>query len=236
MNRLATIFSIMTTTGVLLAAVSGAAWFIAALRHREPAAKSICLAGVMVVVLGFILFLRSYDSSLHQERTQEPEPPTTQSVSPEQPQEPAQGPVLGPEASTQGNTPAEPQEPTEPPQEPGQAASAVNPLLALDVQTRPVMNGFKTERIGTWAYIETTKEFMAGVTDQQLYDFLSELSAEEYNWFNVFFEDGTGLWTISPVFVEYGEADRNEGGSVEYIGEPEDCIFTFSDGHYSTEN
>lgn len=48
------------------------------------------------------------------------------------------------------------------------------------------MNGFKTERIGTWAYIETTKEFMAGVTDQQLYDFLSELSAEEYNWFNVF--------------------------------------------------
>ena len=40
MNRLATIFSIMTTAGVLLAAVSGAAWFIAALRHRETAAKS----------------------------------------------------------------------------------------------------------------------------------------------------------------------------------------------------
>lgn len=236
MNRLATIFSIMTTAGVLLAAVSGAAWFIAALRHRETVAKSICLAGVIVAVLGFILFLRSYDSSLHQERTQEPEPPTTQSVSPEQPQEPAQEPVTATEGSTQGNTLPEPQEPTEAPQEPAQAASEINPLLALEVQTRPVMNGFKTERIGTWAYIETTKEFMAGVTDQQLYDFLSELSAEEYNWFNVFFEDGTGLWTISPVFVEYGEADRNEGGSVEYIGEPEDCIFTFSDGHYSTEN
>lgn len=115
MNRLATIFSIVTTAGVLLTAVSGAAWLIAALRHRETVAKSICLAGVIVAVLGFILFLRSYDSSLHQERTQEPEPPTTQSVSPEQPQEPAQGPVLGPEASTQGNTPAEPQEPTEAP-------------------------------------------------------------------------------------------------------------------------
>lgn len=236
MNRLATIFSIVTTVGVLLAAVSGAAWLIAALRHRETATKALCIAGIIVAVVGFVLFLWSYDSSLHQERTQEPESPTTQSVSPEQLQEPAQGPGLGPEVSTQGNTTTEPQEPTEPPQEPAQAASAVNPLLALDVQSRPVMNGFKTERIGTWAYIETTKEFMAGVTDQQFYDFLSELSAEKYNWFNVFFEDGTGLWTISPVFVEYGEADQDEGGSVEYIGEPEDCIFTFVDGHYSTEN
>lgn len=236
MNRLATIFSIVTAAGVLLTAVSGAAWLIAALRHRETAAKALCIAGIIVAVAGFVLFLRSYDNSLHQERTQEPEPPTTQSVSPEQPQEPAQGPVLGPEASIQGNTPTEPQEPTEAPQEPIQAAGAVNPLLALDVQTRPVMNGFKTERIGTWAYIETTKEFMAGVTDQQLYDYLSELSTLGYNWFNVFFEDGTGLWTISPVLIEYGQADQDEGGSVEYIGDPEDCIFTFADGHYSTEN
>lgn len=98
------------------------------------------------------------------------------------------------------------------------------------------MNGFKTEQIGTWAYIETTKAFMAGVTDQQLHDYLTGLSAEDYNWFNVFFEDGTGLWTISPVFVEYGQADQDEGGSVEYIGDAEDCIFTFADGHYSAKN
>lgn len=236
MNRLATIFSIITTAGILLAAGSGVAWIVAALRHRETVAKALCLAGVIVAVLGFILFLRSYDSSLHQERAQESEPPITQSIPPEQPQEPAQGPVLGQEGSTQGNTLPEPQKPTEAPQEPEQVANAVNPLLALEVHTRPVMNGLKTEQIGTWAYIETTKEFMAGVTGQQLHDYLSELSAEEYNWFNVFFEDGTGLWTFSPVLIEYGQADRDEGGSVEYIGEPEECIFTFSDGQYSTEN
>lgn len=118
MNRLATIFSIMTTAGVLLAAVSGAAWFIAALRHRETAAKSICLAGVIVAVLGFILFLRSYDSSLHQERAQEPEPPITQSVSPEQPQEPAQEPVTATEGSTQGNTFPSRRSPQRPPRSP----------------------------------------------------------------------------------------------------------------------
>ncbi len=65
MNRLATIFSIVTTAGALLAAVSGLVWIIAALRHRETAAKALCIAGIIVAVVGFVLFLRSYDSSLH---------------------------------------------------------------------------------------------------------------------------------------------------------------------------
>lgn len=236
MNRLATIFSIVTTAGVLLAAVSGLVWIIAAIRHRETVAKALCIAGIIVAVVGFILFLRSYDSSLHRARPQEPEVPTTQAAASVQPQEAAQEPVPAPSGSQKGITPTEPQEPAQAAQEPAQAANEANPLLALEVQTRPVMNGFKTERIGTWAYIETTKEFMSSVTDQQLYDYLSELSAGGYNWFNVFFEDGTGLWTISPALIEYGQADRDEGGSVEYVGDPEDCIFTFSDGHYSTEN
>lgn len=220
MNRLATIFSIVTTAGVLLATVSGLVWIIAALRHRETVAKALCIAGIIVAVVGFVLFLRSYDTSLHRAR----------------PQEAAQEPVPAPSGSQKGITPAEPQEPAQAAQEPTPAANEANPLLALEVQTRPVMNGFKTERIGTWAYIETTKEFLSSVTDQQLYDYLSELSAEGYNWLNVFFEDGTGLWTISPALIEYGQADRDEGGSVEYVGDPEDCIFTFSDGQYSTGN
>lgn len=234
MNRLATIFSIVTTAGVLLAAVSGLVWIIAALRHRETAAKALCIAGIIIAVVGFILFLRSYDNSLHRE--QKPEAPTAQAAASVQPQEAAQEPVPAPSGSQKGITPAGPQEPAQAVQEPAQAANEANPLLALEVQTRPVMNGFKTERIGTWAYIETTKGFMSSVTDQQIYDYLSELSAEGYNWFNVFFEDGTGLWTISPALIEYGQADRDEGGSVEYIGEPEDCIFTFSGGQYSTGN
>lgn len=236
MNRLATIFSIVTTVGVLLAAVSGLVWIIAALRHRETAAKAMCIAGIIIAVVGFVLFLRSYDSSLHQVRPQEPEAHTTQAAASVQPQETAQEPVPAPSGSQKGITPAEPQEPAQAAQEPTPAANEANPLLALEVQTRPVMNGFKTERIGTWAYIETTKEFMSSVTDQQLYDYLSELSTEGYNWLNVFFEDGTGLWTISPALIEYGQADRDEGGGVEYIGEPEDCIFTFSGSQYSTGN
>ena len=215
MNRLATIFSIVTTAGALLAAVSGLVWIIAALRHRETAAKALCIAGIIVAVVGFVLFLRSYDSSLHRARPQEPEIPATQTAAQVQPQETAQEPVPAPSGSQKGITPAEPQEPAQAAQEPTPAANEANPLLALEVQTCPVMNGFKTE---------------------QIYDYLSEISTEGYNWFNVFFEDGTGLWTISPALIEYGQADRDEGGSVEYLGDPEDCIFTFSGGQYSTEN
>lgn len=230
MNRLATIFSIVTTIGILLAAISGAAWLVTALRHRETAAKTLCIAGIIVAVVGFALFLRSYDNSLHQERAQESEQPITQGAAPEQPQEAPQEPMPGPEDSSPGNPPSVPQEAA-------QAAEPTNPLSALAVQEHPVMNGFKTERIGTWASITTTKEFFSNATDEQVFQYLNEVAENEYNWINVFFEDGTGLYCIGSMggyMLDYGNVDQDEGGAVEYIGEPEECIFTFVDGRYST--
>lgn len=197
MNKLATIFSIVTTIGIFLAVVSGVVWIIEVIRHRETVAKALCLAGIIVAALGFILFLRSYDSSLHQERVQEPEPPITQSIAPEQPQEPAQKLIPGPEDSSPGSPSSMQQEPAEAPEEPTQAAEPENPLASLAVQEHPVMNGFKTERIGTWASITTTKEFFSSATDEQVFQYLNEVAESEYNWINVFFEDGTGLYCTS---------------------------------------
>lgn len=131
------------------------------------------------------------------------------------------------------DTPA-PQKPQPQRKDESAAQTSVNPMLSLEIQEHPVMNGFQTERIGTWASVTVTKEFMSSVTDEQMYQYLEGLSEKEYNWFNVFFEDGTGLWTISPAFIDYGEVDPDEGGSVEYVGEPEDCIYTFTDGQYIT--
>lgn len=234
MNRLATIFSIVTTIGVLLAAVSGLVWIIAALRNRETVAKDLCIAGIIVAVVCFVLFLRSYDSSLHRERTQEPEPPSTQSISPEQPQEPTQGPVSGPGDSAQEDIP-EQQETAETPQEPAQAVEAENPLAALAVQEHPVMNGFKTERIGTWASIATTKEVFSNATDEQVFQLLNKVAENEYNWINVFFEDGTGLWCMSSMggyYIEYGAVDENEGGAVVLDSDVTARYFRYSDGSY----
>ena len=229
MNRLATTFSFVTTIGILLAAVSGVVWIVAALRHRETVAKTLCIAGIIVAVVGFAMFLKNYDSSLHQER--EPQAPTTQTATPEPPQEPAQEPVSAPSDEQKGIS----QEPTAPPQEPVQAANAVNPLLALEVQTRPVMNGFKTEQIGTWAYIETTKEFLSGATDEQLFQYLNKISENQYNWINVFFEDGTGLYCMPSMggyYIEYGLADGDEGGAVMPTDDLSVRYFQFKDGVY----
>lgn len=238
MNRLATIFSIVTTAGVLLAVVSGLVWIIAALRHQGTAAKALCIAGIIMAVVGFALFLRSYDSSLHRARSQKPESPATQTAAPVQPQEPSQESMPRPEDSSLGSTSSVPLTPAEALEKPIQAAEPENPLAALAVQEHPVMNGFKTERIGTWASITTTKEFFSNATDEQVFQYLNEVAENEYNWINVFFEDGTGLYCIGSMggyLLDYGNVDQDEGGAVEYIGVQENCIFTFVDGKYSTE-
>lgn len=100
------------------------------------------------------------------------------------------------------------------------------------------MNGFKTERIGTWASITTTKEFLSSVTDEQLFQYLNKVAENKYNWINIFFEDGTGLYcmgSMSGYLLEYGNIDQDEGGAVEYIENVPNCIFTFIDGQYSTD-
>lgn len=235
MNRLATIFSIITTAGVLLAAVSGLVWIIAALRHRETAAKALCIAGIIIAVVGFILFLRSYDSSLHRARPQEPESPATQTAAQVQPQEAAQEPVPAPSGSQKGITPAEPQKPAQAAQEPAQAANEANPLLAFVVHTRPVMNGFKTERIGTWASITTTKEILSNTTDEQLFQFLNEVAENNYNWINIFFGDGTGLYCMSSTggyYIEYGAVDEDEGGAMMFESNITTRYFHYDDGTY----
>ena len=229
MNRLATIFSILTTGGVLLAVVSGAMWAIAAIRHKETGAKTLFLVGLVIAVASFAMFLRSYDRDQHRAEA-------TQSTSQEEQlqQEETEEPSELPEAPS--NTPA-PETPTEEPeQEP--IAQPVNPLISITLDTHPVMNGPKTERIGTWASITTTKDFLQTVTDEQLHEYLSELDAEDYNWFNIFFDDGTGLYCMSGMdgtYIEYGTVDPEEGGAVEYIESAAKSIYLYADGKYSAQ-
>lgn len=92
MNRTAIIFSIITIVGIHLAIVSGAAWIVTARHQRNISAKRPCIGGLIVTAVAFALFLRSYDSSLHQESPE----PQTQEDSPKQPQEPVQEPTSDP--------------------------------------------------------------------------------------------------------------------------------------------
>lgn len=93
-----------------------------------------------------------------------------------------------------------------------------NPLETLQIEEHPLMNDGNTKQVGTWASVMTTKEFMSGVSDEQLYQYLNEISEKDYNWFNVFFEDGTGLDYGLAALIKYGPIDQEKGGSVTTEG------------------
>lgn len=211
MNRIATIYSITTTAGVAIALVSAVVWIIAAIRHRPTGAKVGVLVGLIIATVSLFLFVRSYDPSLRPPAEQDdPEPPSASQQQEAPP--PTVTPQDEPESSDKGKDTTEH---TPAPVEPSQATE--NPLLTVEVQTRPVMNGTQTERIGTWAFIQTTKETAKAATPEQFQRYMTGLDAEDYNWFNVFFEDGTGLYIASGTagtWVEYGAIDQEEGGAV----------------------
>lgn len=217
MNRAATLFSIITTIGLVSAIVAAVCWgLLAATHHEHTGARRALIIAAVVAVVGFLAFLKAYDHTLSRRQAKAP----------------AEEPVPAMEAAAQADTPAEPlaaavaQE----------AAAKGNPFLVLTVETRPVMNGPGTERIGTWAFVEITKADAENVTGQQLHDLLESVAAEKYNWFNVFFEDGTGLYAIMPSFVEYGLVDKENGGTVEPTGDAVENVYLFTDGRYSNES
>lgn len=221
-----TFFSIIVILTPLVAVISAILWAISAAKKKETKAKRVLVISAILFIISFVgcaITAPPVDKT-----ASDGQPSATQDMTPEQSQEPTQS--LAPEP--EGNSTTPPPEPTE------TLEGITNPLPVLRIQEHPVMNGTKTDRIGTWASITTTKEFLSSVTDEQLFQYLNEVAENEYNWINVFFEDGTGLYCLGSMggyLLEYGNVDRDEGGAVEYIGDISDCIYTFKDGTYSTE-
>ena len=70
-----------------------------------------------------------------------------------------------------------------------------NILMDAQIRECPVMNGTKTERIGTYAYIITDKELLKKTCSEADYiEFLNKRVKDSgYNWFTIVFEDNTGI-------------------------------------------
>lgn len=218
MNKAATIYSIITAIGAIAAIIAGAIWIIAAIRHRPATvAKIICIGGVLAFAVGLVLFVRAYDPALAHSKEE----------------------ITATPQSTEAKTEAPASTPTEAPVEPAESQAQTEDTTAFTVETKPVMNGTKTEQIGTWAYILTTKEIMGHMTNQQLHDLLAAQDAAGYNWFNVFFEDGTGIYYLVGVdgtYFEYGAVDPAEGGVVDTADIDGAGVFLFEGGAYSMLN
>jgi len=140
----------------------------------------------------------------------------------------------GPPAETPGteqDSPAVSSAPVDPP-----APVSVNPLMEAELHTADVMNGFGTEKIGEWGYIEISKSDMATVTGEQLTEFCqNKCDGSGLNWVGIVFDDGSGLH-ITPgtwfVQIDYGTIDIETATFSDKVGAvmPE----TWSDGNTPT--
>ena len=140
----------------------------------------------------------------------------------------------GPPAETPGSEqdpPAVSSAPVDPP-----APISVNPLMEAELHTADVMNGFGTDKIGEWGYIEISKSDMASVTGEQLTEFCqNKCDGSGLNWVGIVFDDGSGLH-ITPgtwfVQIDYGTIDIETATFSDKVGAvmPE----TWSDGNTPT--
>lgn len=81
-------------------------------------------------------------------------------------------------------------------------------VCGYKIHTAPVMNGLKTERIGTYAYINAKK---SDITGGDLVIIYNKIKDSNYNWFTVYFEDGTGVIYRGCSDPEYGIMDEEYG-------------------------
>ena len=126
----------------------------------------------------------------------------------------------GPNAETSGseqNPPAESSAPVAPP-----APTPANPLMETELHIADVMNGFGTEEIGEWGYIEISKTDMATVTGEQLTEFCqNKCDGSGLNWVGIVLDDGSGLH-VTPgawfVQIDYGMIDIKTATFSDKVG------------------
>ena len=84
------------------------------------------------------------------------------------------------------------------------------------------MNGFGTEKIGEWGYIEISKTDMATVTGEQLTEFCqNKCDGSGLNWVGIVLDDGSGLH-VTPgawfVQIDYGMIDIKTATFSDKVG------------------
>lgn len=86
-----------------------------------------------------------------------------------------------------------------------------NAFLTAKIQEADVMNGTKTSKIGTWAYIEMKKADAKAASSEDYAEFAKQIvGGKDYNWFSVLFEDGTGIQFTGchTYLATYGQLDK----------------------------
>lgn len=102
------------------------------------------------------------------------------------------------------------------------ASTTENPLMVADFKTGDIFNGFQTEKIGEFGYIEISKCDMETITGEQLTEFCKDkVDGSGLNWVGIVFEDGSGLHVIPGSWwasIPYGSIDVSAATFSDQIG------------------
>lgn len=227
MKTLYIITSNLTIGAAIAAAISFIVYIARRIAHagaKTPRTLAFCffVAAVILWVVNFIAWKRGGADYLNDRTPEE----ATQQMTGKLETAGAAGISEDQEPTQETAQQIEPAETT--PEEPPRAWATL-----LAVQEHPVMNGPKTERIGTWASASSTKEYFEAIPAEDFRNYLIGIDAEGYNWFNVFFEDGTGIYYLTGtggLLYERGAVDQEEGGAVIWDGTEQ--YFQYQDGAY----
>ena len=114
----------------------------------------------------------------------------------------------------------------------------LNYLKQLNTRENPVMNGTRTEKIGTYGFIKAEKDIIEKeVSDADYIEFCNDRVKDSgYNWFTIDFGDGTGIVFTGciPATGTYGyiDQDRCLTETIYYITINEDNTVTLSEPSY----
>lgn len=90
----------------------------------------------------------------------------------------------------------------------------INPLYNIMLCTRPIMSGIGNNEVGQRKYITIDRDSFNSIPGKYVYEFLTN-QLNDCNYINIFFTDGTGIYSNTGYLLIYGELDSD--GGVSYI-------------------
>lgn len=150
-----------------------------------------------LITIFLLASLSMYGCSTSSPESSDVQPISSSTVSSESSSEPIPSPS---ESSTISSEPEDSSSESSSTQE----ADSDNPLINTSLVEIPVMNGTKTEKIGTAAYIVSDKSL---ITEQYLAEFAeNRVAGSGFNWVFIKFPDDTGIFFPGAIaeFASYG--------------------------------
>lgn len=94
--------------------------------------------------------------------------------------------------------------PTAVPTKTSDSKIVTNKLMQQAFMKAPVMNGFKTQKIGEYGYIKISKIDVSTISKEDFREFIDTKFTNDLNWLSIIFDDNTTIIMHTPIVGSYG--------------------------------